>query len=160
MGAPKKLKTGDYVPKATKREVLDFIHYFCISSGKYPTVDDFSDKLKRPRKVMADFLSRYAHYGIVEAFKVQGEKTRYGPGINWEKIDNLQWKNFFKAGRCHHCGRNGVIGLVGPKNVRYRCKWCLKEWKVSRDWVNEETWEEIKRQAQITEKQWAHAEQE
>jgi len=156
MGVYDKKRSGDIPAKITKREVLEYINSFSIRHNKYPTVDDIAEKLKRPRKIMAEFLSRYARFGIVEPFKEQGQKTRYGPGINWEKVDNLEWRNFFRAGRCPHCGHNGVLGFVAPQSIHYRCKWCGKEWRKNRDWVDKEVWDEIERQAQKTRKQWAH----
>jgi len=125
-------RSGDYIPKSFKRDVLDFIHSFSLKHEAYPTVDDFVEKFKRPRKVIAEFLSRYARYGIVEPFKEQGKKTRYGPGINWEKIDGFEWRDFFRAGNCPYCGHGGVLGVTGQTKVRYRCKWCYREWS---EWI-------------------------
>jgi hypothetical protein len=156
MGTQVKSRSGDYIPKSTKREVLDFIRMFLLRHDHYPTVDDFTEKFHRSKKVMAEFLSRYARYGIIEAFKEQSKKTTYGPGPNWEKVDRLEWRDFFKAGKCQYCGHNGVLGFVGPKSIRYRCKWCRKEWRVDRDTVNKEIWDEIERQAQKTKQQWSH----
>lgn len=155
MGVYDKKRSGDVPPKITKQEVLEYIQSFSLRTGKYPTVDDIAEKLKRSRKVMAEFLSRYARYGIVDAFKEQGQKARYGPGVNWAKIDHLKWEDFFKAGACPHCGRKGVLGFVAPRSIRYRCKWCGKEWSKNRDWVDKEVWDEIDRQAEKTKKQWA-----
>lgn len=156
MGVYDKKRSGDIPTKITKHEVLEYINLFIIRHDKYPTADDIAEKLKRSRKVIADFLSRYARYGIVDAFKEQGQKTRYGPGINWEKIDRLEWRDFFRAGKCPHCGHPGLLGFVAPQSIRYRCKWCHKEWRVNRDWVDKEVWDEIERQAQKTKRQWTH----
>lgn len=141
---------------ATKHEMLDFINSFIVQHDKCPTVDDIAARLNRPRKVVADFVSRYVRYGILDAFKEQGQKTRYGPGINWVRVNHLEWQNFFRAGKCPHCSHNGVLGFVGPKTVRYRCKWCREEWSESMDWVSKDTLIEIERQAQRTKRQWSH----
>jgi len=146
--------SGDALPKATKSEILGHIHSFTIHNDRYPTVDDIADRLKRPRKVVADFLSRYARYGVVEPFKEQGRKTRYGPGVNWAKVDNLEWGDFFRAGVCSHCKHRGVLGLMTANIVRYRCKWCHSEWSKSRDQLSKEELGEIERQAQKTRRQW------
>jgi len=155
MGAYDRRRSGDVPPKITKQGVLEYIQAFSLRTGKYPTVDDIAEKLKRPRKVMAEFLSRYARYGIVDAFKEQRQKTRYGPGVNWAKVDHLEWRDFFRAGVCPHCGRKGVLGFVSMRSILYRCKWCKQEWRKNREWVDKETWDEIERQAQKTRKQWA-----
>jgi hypothetical protein len=156
MGAYDRKRSGDIPPKITKQGVLEFIQAFSLRTGVYPTVDDIAEKLKRPRKVMADFLSRYARYGIVDAFKEQGQKTRYGPGVNWAKVDGLEWRDFFRAGVCPHCRHNGVLGVVSQRSIMYRCKWCRAEWKKNRDWLDQETWDEVERQAEKTKKQWTH----
>jgi len=150
-------KTGDAPPKATKLEVLSFIHFYTVKHGTYPTVDDIAEKLRRPRKVMADFMSRYARYGIVDAFKDQGQKTRYGPGVNWSKIDGFEWRDFFRAGSCPSCGRGGVGGVMGPKSIYYRCKWCRHEWTESRDWADKDTLAKIETQAEKTKRQWVRS---
>lgn len=155
MGLKEKKRSGDYVSKGTKREVLEFIHYYSVHHDSYPTVDDIAMKMGRPRKVMAQFMSRYARFGIVEAFKEQGEKTKYGPGLNWEKIDNLEWRKFFRAGICPKCRRKGVLGIKCPTYIRYRCKWCHIEWRESLEWTKREILDDIERQAKRTEKQWS-----
>jgi hypothetical protein len=147
-------KSGDTPSKITKHEVLDYINSFLDTNDIYPTVDDIAEKLKRPRKVMADFLSRYARYGIVEPHKSQGQRTRYGPGINWSKVDNFEWRDFFRAGKCPKCGHDGVLGCVAPNTIRYRCKWCNSEWRIRREWVSKEQWEDIEKQAKKTKLQW------
>ena len=148
-------QSGDYIPKYTKKEILSFIQRFNLDHGKYPTADDIAAKLNRSRSIVAQFLSRYARYGIVDAFKRHGEKTRYGPGVNWEKVDHLEWRDFFKAGKCKFCGHNGVLGFITPNIIRYRCKWCGHVWDQDREWVDKNILNSIELQAQKTRRQWA-----
>ena len=157
MNKPKKPWTGDYVHKFTKREVLSFVQHYYVTHDSYPNVDEIAAKLGRPRKVMAQFMSRYARYGILQAFKAQGKKTTYGPGINWDKIDHLEWTDFFRAGTCPHCSHRGVLGFKTNRIIRYLCKWCGRSWDRSREWTAKEVLDDIEVQAQQTRKQWARS---
>ena len=149
-----KIEAKSAPTKITKHDVLDYINVFTAQHFMHPTVDDFVEKFKRPRKVMADFLSRYTRYGILEAFKEQGQKTRYGPGINWARVDGLGWEDFFRAGQCPYCRNKGVLGIRTNNIIMYRCKWCREEWSESRVWVDKSILSEIERQAEVTRRQW------